>query len=102
MSARTTLQLMSQRLPTSRFTGRPIYIYAFVSPSGVVVYVGRTCDPATRIGAHRVKAAWWTPNLEFAVVDVAYSWPEAVAMEREAIGSLAPVANIQHTGRAAA
>lgn len=82
-----------------QFDGRPIYIYAYVSPDDVVVYVGRTGDPPTRHGAHRKNSYWWTPDLTFAVVDVAIGWYAACNREAKAIRDLWPVANIQLNGR---
>lgn len=99
---RTLGQYLSDGLPTRRFDGRDIFIYAYVSPSDVVVYVGRTWHPSTRHGAHRANAAWWTPDLTFAVVDVVTGWENAKAAEAKAIRELAPVANIAHNRRAAA
>lgn len=98
---RTLSQLLSDGLPVSRFNGQRIYIYAYVSPSGVIVYIGRTCDPSTRNGAHRAKAPWWTPDLEFALIDIAVGWEDAKAREAAAIREYAPMANIRHNARAA-
>lgn len=77
----------------------PHYIYAYVSPSDEVVYVGRTWDPGTRHGAHRQRSPWWTPDLTFALVDECWNYRLSQQLEAEAIEALEPLANVHHNRR---
>ncbi|MCW2785195.1 MAG: nuclease family protein [Marmoricola sp.] len=79
-----------------RYDGRPIYIYAYTDADDQILYVGRTADPRTRMGDHRVNASWWSADLQFSLIEIVEGWPAAVEAEAQAIKELHPVHNIQH------
>lgn len=76
------------------------YVYAWLDPANDgVLYVGVTCNPTLRITNQRkVESAWWTPDLEFALVSVHADRPSALFAEGCAIRELNPPHNVYHTG----
>lgn len=85
--------------PREAYAADPVLVYAYVSPSDVVVYIGRTVDPTTRHGAHRQRSPWWTPDLAFAVIYECLGWECGKRCERMAIRDHEPIANIMHNGQ---
>lgn len=74
-------------------TPRTSFVYRYTEPSGELIYIGRTKDPATRAKRHERDAVWWHPDLLLRLVG---PMPEAVAIrvERDQIEALRPSANI--------
>lgn len=74
----------------------PMFVYAYVSRDGEVVYVGRTHNPPVRNRDHR-RADWWSADLEFALVAECVGWECAKRCEKAAISDLRPRGNVHHT-----
>jgi hypothetical protein len=81
--------------PAAALALAPIMLYAYVSSSGEVVYVGRTCNPPARDARHRCDASWHTPDLTFSMIDEVVGWTASVRAEARAIRELRPTANIR-------
>lgn len=71
---------------------QPHFIYRVFDASGVLLYLGVTCNPWQRFGEHRRSAAWW-PRAERAEWEFAGTMLAAFDAERVAIWSEAPEFN---------
>ena len=98
---------MSVRCPSLDKTTKRYFVYTLRDADGAPVYVGRSCNPRSRIREHYrnrdclvegFRTAW---ILDVRSVDLTgpYTWDEAVAAERDAIERLQPRGNRQMTAR---
>lgn len=75
------------------------FVYRLHSADGGVVYVGRSCDVAKRIRAHKYAEKEWLTDVRSVTMFGPMSWDEAVAAERREIARLQPPGNIALTAR---
>lgn len=77
----------------------PAYVYAIQDFEGEVLYVGKTVNPAGRLGSHRARKPWW-PSVGILTLlgveadDRGSADARAFRLEREAIQDLGPLNNI--------
>jgi hypothetical protein len=90
-----------ERAPLNPFAQR-YHVYHLYDAAGVLLYVGRSCQPLARLKAHRAKAGWASRVAEIEGHGP-YTWGEAVQRERADILRMKPAHNIdgvvRNTGR---
>jgi excinuclease UvrABC nuclease subunit len=75
------------------------FVYRLHGADGDVIYVGRSCEVAKRIRAHKYAGKAWLTDVRSVSMFGPMSWDEAVAAERREIARLQPPGNVALTVR---
>jgi predicted GIY-YIG superfamily endonuclease len=81
------------RRPDLDLTEVRYFIYWLYDADGQVVYIGRSCDPISRLRAHHTTGAEWAPRVVQIEWRGPFTWPEACKRERDAIDRAQPPGN---------
>lgn len=99
--SRITTGYQRERSPIDPAAQR-YHVYHLYDAAGVLLYVGRSCQPLARLRAH-IRAADWAPRVTEIEGHGPYTWAEAVRHERRDILRMRPAHNIdgvvRNTGR---
>lgn len=73
---------------------RPNFVYRCYDAAGVLLYVGCSVEPVTRVSSHRINS-WWGDRLHSVRYTVFPTREKALEVERRTIFTERPVCNVK-------
>lgn len=79
---------------------RTWYLYRLIDAESIVIYVGVSCSPWTRMRTHERDKPWWPEVTEVQMRNLGtIGQVAALTLERQAISELKPRHNVVHNPR---